>query len=95
MHLTETYTEQLLCEVGEMTFPGFFVTAEVLSCTAEFPVSHPEFLREKHQAITEKGISGRIFSFRENGWHIRFTFFPTDRVVEERYAWKNRVVRRR
>ncbi|MCC8188196.1 MAG: hypothetical protein LIP08_12015 [Bacteroides sp.] len=95
MHLTEDYIEQILREVGEMTLPGFFVTAEVIRGAAEFPVGYREFLREKYQAIVEKGISGRIFSFRESGWHIRFAFFPTDRVVEEKYALKNRVIRRR
>jgi len=95
LHLREDHIEQILRETGDMEFPGFFVTAEVICCGAELPVGYTHFLREKYHAITDKGISGRIFSFRDNGWQIRFTFFPTDRVVEEKYALKNRVMRKR
>jgi len=48
------------------------------------------FLREKHKVIL-RGASGRKFIYKEGEWRLIFTFFPTDRVVDERYALKNKV----
>ena len=45
---------------------------------------------EKYQAILH-GANGRKFVYTEGGWRLFFTFFPTDKVVDERYALKNKV----
>ena len=46
--------------------------------------------REKYQAILH-GANGRKFVYTEGEWRLVFTFFPTDKVVDERYALKNKV----
>jgi hypothetical protein len=40
------------------------------------------------------GTRSRRFVFQEGEWRIYLTFFPTDEVVDERYALKNKVVSR-
>ena len=45
---------------------------------------------KKYQAILH-GANGRKFVYTEGGWRLFFTFFPTDKVVDERYALKNKV----
>ena len=48
------------------------------------------FMQEKYEVIL-RGASGRKFIYKEGEWRLIFTFFPTDRVVDERYALKNKV----
>lgn len=33
--------------------------------------------------------------FQESGWRMAFTFYPTDRVVDEKYAMKNKMIKKR
>ena len=56
----------------------------------EMPEHIEAFLQEKYEAIL-RGASGRKFIYKEGEWRLIFTFFPTDRVVDERYALKNKV----
>ena len=41
------------------------------------------------------GASGRKFIYQESGWRMAFTFYPTDRVVDEKYAMKNKMIKKR
>jgi hypothetical protein len=68
-----------------MQTPGFFVTAEMQRVGNSLP--------EGLEAI-RKGTRSRRFVFQEGEWRIYLTFFPTDEVVDERYALKNKVVSR-
>ena len=71
--------EQIWKYIAELSTPGFFVTADIMYEGEEFPV--------------ETGISARKFTFHSGGWRIHLTFFPTDRVVDERYALKNKMIK--
>ncbi|RHM87403.1 hypothetical protein DWZ35_23585, partial [Bacteroides caccae] len=46
---------------------------------------------EKYEIIL-RGANGRKFVYHKGEWRLIFTFFPTDRVVDERYALKNKVL---
>lgn len=70
--------------------PNFFITVEFARIGEEIPTGIDVFLKEKHQTILQ-GVTGRKFIFQEKNWRLIFTFFPTDRVVDERYALKNKV----
>jgi len=48
-------------------------------------------VREKMERINQ-GATARKFTFNEGEWRMYITFFPTDRVVDERYALKNKVM---
>ena len=77
-----TVIDQIFHKVAEIAIPHFFITVEF---------SHIEaFLQEKYEVIL-RGASGRKFIYKEGEWRLIFTFFPTDRVVDERYALKNKV----
>ncbi len=56
----------------------------------EMPEHIESFVLEKYQAILH-GANGRKFVYTEGGWRLFFTFFPADKVVDERYALKNKV----
>ena len=77
-----TITDQIFRKVAETSIPHFFITVEFAASGTE--------MREKHKAIL-RGASGRKFIYKEGEWRLIFTFFPTDRVVDERYALKNKV----
>lgn len=77
--------------VTEVNIPHFFITVEFSAIGGEVPQCIEAFLKEKHQAILQ-GASGRKFVYQEGDWRLIFTFFPTDRVVDERYALKNKVL---
>lgn len=53
-----------------------------------------DFLKEKHAKIIQ-GANGRKFIYQQSGWRIAFTFYPTDRVVDEKYAMKNKMIKKR
>ena len=76
-----------------MQTPGFFVTAEMQRAGSSFPEGLEAFVSQKLEAI-RKGTRSRRFVFQEGEWRIYLTFFPTDEVVDERYALKNKVVSR-
>lgn len=82
--------ELILKEVAEIHLPGFFVTVDFSATGCEPPRHIEAFLKEKHESIL-RGSNGRKFVYKETGWRLIFTFFPTDRVVDERYAMKNKV----
>ena len=42
--------------------------------------------------LIEQGTNVRKFIYQKEDWRIIFTFFPTDRVVDEKYALKNKVL---
>ena len=76
-----TITDQIFRKVAETSIPHFFITVEFAASGTEMP---------EHEAIL-RGASGRKFIYKEGEWRLIFTFFPTDRVVDERYALKNKV----
>lgn len=76
-----------------MHTPGFFITAEIQKVGRELPEGLEAFVYQKLASI-RNGIKGRRFVFQEGEWRMYLTFFPTDEVVDERYALKNKVVSR-
>lgn len=84
--------EQIWKYIAELPTPGFFITADIMCEGEEFPVNIEDFIYEK-LALIEGGVSARKFSFHTGGWRIYLTFFPTDRVVDERYALKNKMIK--
>ena len=85
-----TVTDQIFRKVAEISIPHFFITVEFSASGTEMPEHIESFLREKYEVIL-RGASGRKFIYKEGEWRLIFTFFPTDRVVDERYALKNKV----
>lgn len=81
--------DQILQLIGEITTPGFFVTAEFSREGTTPPLDMEEFILKKLKRIKE-GSKGRKFVYQQGEWRIIFTFFPTDSVVEEKYALKNK-----
>lgn len=84
-----TITDRIFQKVAETPIPHFFVTVEFAAMGSGMPEHIETFLRDKHKAILQ-GATGRKFIYREGEWRLIFTFFPTDRVVDERYALKNK-----
>ena len=89
-----TVIDEIFKEVAEISIPHFFITVEFSNVTEQKPENIETFLREKHNAILQ-GIKSRKFVYQEEGWRMIFTFFPTDQVVDERYALKNKVLKKR
>ena len=85
-----TVTDRIFQNVAELSVPNFFITVEFSVMGNEMPEHIEAFLQEKYEAIL-CGASGRKFIYKEGEWRLIFTFFPTDRVVDERYALKNKV----
>ena len=52
------------------------------------------FIKGKITQI-QQGITGRKFTFQEGEWRLHLTFFPTNCVVDERYALKNKFIKQR
>ena len=88
-----TMQERIWKHIAAMQTPGFFVTAEMQRVGSSFPEGLEAFVSQKLEAI-RKGTRSRRFVFQEGEWRIYLTFFPTDEVVDERYALKNKVVSR-
>lgn len=86
-----TLSDSIFQTVAQVSVPHFFITVEFSAMGSERPQCIEAFLKEKHQAILQ-GASGRKFVYREGDWRLIFTFFPTDKVVDERYALKNKVL---
>ena len=85
--------EQIWRDIASMQTPGFFITAEMQRVGNALPEGLETFVLQKQEAI-RNGVRSRRFVFQEGEWRIYLTFFPTDRVVDERYALKNKVVSR-
>ena len=88
-----TMQERIWKHIAAMQTPGFFVTAEMQRVGNSLPEGLEAFVSERLEAI-RKGTRSRRFVFQEGEWRIYLTFFPTDEVVDERYALKNKVVSR-
>ena len=88
-----TMQERIWKHIAAMQTPGFFVTAEMQRAGNSFPEGLEAFVSQKLEAI-RMGTRSRRFVFQEGEWRIYLTFFPTDEVVDERYALKNKVVSR-
>ena len=88
-----TMQERIWKHIAAMQTPGFFVTAEMQRAGSSFPEGLEAFVSQKLEAI-RNGTRSRRFVFQEGEWRIYLTFFPTDEVVDERYALKNKVVSR-
>ena len=86
--------EQIWENIAGMQTPGFFVTAEIQRVGCVMPEGLEAFIYKKLASIRE-GIGSRRFVFQEGEWRIYITFFPTDSVVDERYALKNKVLSRK
>jgi len=86
--------KDILALVGNISTPGFFVVSDIIHESENFPEGIEEFIIQKLRKINE-GASARKFAFRSNGWQINFTFFPTDKVVEERYGLMNKMIKER
>lgn len=80
--------------IASMRTPGFFITAEMNGVDSTMPVGLETFIFQKLENI-RLGLKARRFVYQENGWRIYLTFFPTDRVVDEKFALKNKVMSRR
>lgn len=85
--------EQIWRKIAGMHTPGFFITAEIHRSGSGMPKGLKMFIDKKLELI-RTGIGTRRFVFQESEWRIYLTFFPTDQVVDERYALKNKVVSR-
>lgn len=85
-----TVTDRIFQYVAELSVPHFFITVEFSVVGNEMPEHIESFVLEKYQAILH-GANGRKFVYTEGEWRLIFTFFPTDKVVDERYALKNKV----
>ncbi|MEY8687773.1 hypothetical protein AB9N12_17195 [Bacteroides sp. AN502(2024)] len=85
-----TVIDQIFRKVAEISIPHFFITVEFSASGNDMPEHIEAFLWEKYEAIL-RGVSGRKFIYKKGEWRLIFTFFPTDRVVDERYALKNKV----
>ena len=88
-----TMQERIWKHIAAMQTPGFFITAEMQRAGSSFPEGLEAFVSQKLEAI-RNGTRSRRFVFQEGEWRIYLTFFPTDEVVDERYALKNKVVSR-
>ena len=75
-------------EIAELIFPGFFIAALCRKVGDSLPIGIASFLQDKYILI-EQGATGRRFVYREDGWYIFFTFYPTYQLVDEKYAMKN------
>ena len=85
--------ERIWKHIAAMHTPGFFITAEMQRVGNSLPEGLEAFVSGKLESI-RKGTRSRRFVFQEGEWRIYLTFFPTDEVVDERYALKNKVVSR-
>ena len=80
-------------KIAGMHTSGFFITAEMHRVGCGMPAGLEDFIERKLKQIRE-GIRSRRFVFQEGEWRIYLTFFPTDEVVDARYALMNKVVSR-
>jgi len=86
--------EDILAFIGQISTPGFFVTADIIQSSDKYPEGIETFVLQK-LTIIQTGATGRKFAFRANGWQINFTFFPTNQVVDKRYGLMNKMIKER
>lgn len=91
---SEDIYDSILDVVSDIHTPGFFVTVECSRGSETMPSGIPSFIAGKLDAI-HRGAKARRFAYEENGWRLIVTFFPTTTVVDEKYALKNRIYKRR
>lgn len=84
----------LFKKITDLNIPHFFITVEIGGVLNQMPTDIEFFILEKHKKILA-GATGRKFIYQTKDYKLIFTFFPTDRVVDERYALKNKVQFRR
>ncbi|NDW13569.1 hypothetical protein D0T50_11805 [Bacteroides sp. 214] len=87
-------TNSILKMIADLPTPGYFVVVEFIQTTNKMPQGIELFIQGKLEAI-ENGVTGRKFKYKEEEWVMMFTFFPTNQVVDERYALKNKVIKTR
>ena len=86
--------EKIWKYLASQTLSDFFITAEIVVEDLYFPNTLESFIVEKTNHIHLKGIKARKFIFKEGEWRIYLTFFPTNEVVDEKYALKNFLIKR-
>lgn len=84
--------KDILSLVANIPTPQFFVTADIITHSSEEPKGIETFVLQKLNDI-KNGAKGRKYAFRESGWQINFTFFPTNQVVDKRYALMNKMIK--
>ena len=89
-----TSTDSILQLISEIHIPGFFITVDFLQIGKAIPQGISGFLKEKYDKISH-GASRRKFIYQESGWRMAFRFYPTHRVVDEKYAMKNKMIKKR
>lgn len=82
--------EEVFDLVERLKIPGFFITVHFIREGRKEPSGLENFIQKK-KLLIDNGATGRKFVFREEEWHLVLTFFPTDKVVDEHYALKNKV----
>lgn len=82
-------TDLIFQEIEKIHLPGFFITAQFKREGECPPKELANFIRHKY-AVIRSGATGRKFVFRSDQWVIVLTYFPTNQVVDERYALKNK-----
>lgn len=85
-----TNEDEIISLISNLHTPGFFITVQFPVVGESIPTDLEDFIFSK-LALIEQGIQGRKFIYQKNDWRMIFTFFPTDRVVDEKYALKNKV----
>ena len=84
----------IICDhLSRLDTSDFFVTVDILSEDKDFPESLDTYIFTKIEAIHSRHIPARKFLFKEGNWKIHLTFFPTQEVVDERYAMKNKMIK--
>ena len=89
-----TLTDSVLQLISEIHIPGFFITTDFLQTGEFLPQGIDFFLKEKHAKKIHSAKKKKII-YQQSGWRIAFTFYPTDRVVDEKYAMKNKMIKKR
>lgn len=78
--------------ISNINTPGFFVTTDIIKKGNGNTDGIECFIKQKLSLIL-CGSSGRKFAYRDNGWQINFTFYPTNQVVDYRYAMMNKMIK--
>lgn len=86
--------DQILDYINQLETPGYFITAGCSREADTMPEGLGNFIYEKLLLINQ-GLQARKFVYQEDGWRLILTFFPTNEVVNEKYALKNEVYKRR
>ena len=89
-----TSTDSILQLISEIHIPRFFYYRRLPANRRGYSSRNKRLLKEKYDKISH-GASGRKFIYQESGWRMAFTFYPTDRVVDEKYAMKNKMIKKR